>query len=101
LTDLRADVLLDALRPLVAELVADEVERRLEDLGRCLDGERLKAWYTLDEAGERLGCTRDAVRMRVNRGRLEARRQGRRLYVLLSARRRTVRCLPSSRSLAS
>lgn len=40
-----------------------------------------RVWLTLAEAAERLGCTRDAVRMRINRGRLEHRRQGRRLYV--------------------
>lgn len=38
-------------------------------------------WLTLDEAAARLGCSRDAVRMRVNRGRLVARRSGRRVYV--------------------
>jgi excisionase family DNA binding protein len=40
-----------------------------------------RAWLTLTEAAERLGCTPDAVRMRINRGRLEYRRHGRRLYV--------------------
>lgn len=40
-----------------------------------------RVWLTLKEAAERLGCTPDAVRMRVNRGRLDHRRQGRRLYV--------------------
>jgi excisionase family DNA binding protein len=35
----------------------------------------------LEEAAERLGCTPDAVRMRVKRGRLDHRRQGRRVYV--------------------
>jgi excisionase family DNA binding protein len=40
-----------------------------------------RQWLTLGEAAERLGCSRDAVRMRVNRGRLDHRRHGRRLYV--------------------
>jgi excisionase family DNA binding protein len=40
-----------------------------------------RAWLTLTEAAQRLGCTPDAVRMRINRGRLEHRRHGRRLYV--------------------
>jgi len=38
-------------------------------------------WLTLDQAAERLGCSPDAVRMRVKRGRLESRREGRRVYV--------------------
>jgi len=38
-------------------------------------------WLTLEQAGERLGCSADAVRMRVKRGRLEARHQGCRVYV--------------------
>lgn len=38
-------------------------------------------WLTLEQAGERLGCTPDAVRMRVKRGRLQARKHGRRTYV--------------------
>jgi excisionase family DNA binding protein len=40
-----------------------------------------RVWLTLTEAAEQLGCTPDAVRMRINRGRLEHRRHGRRLYV--------------------
>jgi excisionase family DNA binding protein len=38
-------------------------------------------WLTLEQAAERLGCSADAVRMRVKRGRLNCRRQGRRVYV--------------------
>jgi excisionase family DNA binding protein len=44
-------------------------------------GTTVARWLTLDQAAERLGCTTDAIRMRVKRGRLEHRRQGRRLYV--------------------
>jgi excisionase family DNA binding protein len=40
-----------------------------------------RKWLTVAEAAERLACTPDAVRMRCSRGRLEHRRQGRRLYV--------------------
>jgi excisionase family DNA binding protein len=40
-----------------------------------------RRWLTLEEAGDRLGCSSNAVRMRVKRGRLESRRQGRRVYV--------------------
>ncbi len=61
----------------LAPLVADEVAARLASAPA--NGRR--RWLTLDEAGERLGVSADAVRMRVRRGRLESRRQGRRLYV--------------------
>jgi hypothetical protein len=74
------ELLLDALRPLVAELV-EPLERRLAELERQLNGGRPRRWYTLEEAGERLGCSATAVRMRVKRGRLEGRYQGRRLYI--------------------
>jgi excisionase family DNA binding protein len=40
-----------------------------------------RKWLTVAEAAERLACTPDAVRMRCSRGRLDHRRQGRRLYV--------------------
>lgn len=80
MSDSRSEVLLDGLRPLIAELV-EPLAERVAELERQLDEVRAREWYTLDEAGDRLGCTRDAVRMRANRGRLEARRQGRRVYV--------------------
>jgi len=38
-------------------------------------------WLTLEQAGERLGCTADAIRMRANRGRLNSKHVGRRRYV--------------------
>jgi hypothetical protein len=38
-------------------------------------------WLSLQQAADRLDCSPDAVRMRARRGRLEARHQGRRLYV--------------------
>jgi hypothetical protein len=38
-------------------------------------------WLTLEEAGQRLGCSADAVRMGANRGRYESRYIGRRRYV--------------------
>jgi hypothetical protein len=69
--------LLEALRPLVAELVEEEVERRLADLGR----RGAPRWLTLEQAGVRLGCSPAAVRMRANRGRLRSRYQGSRRYV--------------------
>ena len=60
------------------------VDRRVaEALGAVREetGSGAARWLTLDQAAERLGCSADAVRMRVKRGRLEHRRQGRRLYV--------------------
>jgi hypothetical protein len=44
-----------------------------------------KPWLTTVEAGEALGCTPRAVRMRVKRGRLAGRYQGSRLYVSASS----------------
>lgn len=65
----------DAIEQLVEERVREELEAR--ERQRLAD----RTWLTLDEAGELLGCSRDAIRMRVNRGRLESKTQGRRVYV--------------------
>jgi hypothetical protein len=70
----------EILRPLVVEVVREEVAGIVEELR----GER-KLWLTLVEAGERLGCSPDAARMRAHRRRLEHRYQGRRLYVSAEA----------------
>jgi excisionase family DNA binding protein len=67
------DDLVEAIAERAAELVLERLEHH-----RAGGGPR---WLTLAQAGERLGCSPDAVRMRVQRGRLEHRRQGRRLYV--------------------
>lgn len=64
--------LVQALEELVAERVAVELE------ARATSGPE---WLTLDAAADRLGCSRDAVRMRAARGRLETRHHGRRVYV--------------------
>jgi excisionase family DNA binding protein len=68
-----APELLDALEDLVAERVAAELASR--------PAPQAAPWLTLEQAGELLGCSRDAVRMRASRGRLETRRHGRRIYV--------------------
>lgn len=65
-----------AAHPRFEALVQAHVERTLAEHEQ--PGRR---WLTLTEAAEQLGCTRDAVRMRIHRGRLDHRRQGRRLYV--------------------
>jgi excisionase family DNA binding protein len=67
--------LLEAIEAFVNERVTEAVA----ELVPRSNGEA--AWLTLEQAGERLGCTADAVRMRVKRGRLTAKRQGRRVYV--------------------
>ena len=64
-----------AAHPLLDALVQARVFEALAERG----GDR--KWYTTAEAGERLGCSADAVRMRVKRGRLVGEYQGRRLYV--------------------
>lgn len=66
--------LLDALDSYVAERVAVA----LAATPTVEDGAR---WLTCEQAAKRLGCSAPAIRMRVKRGRLEHRRQGRRLYV--------------------
>lgn len=67
-------------------LELDELRQRVAMLERSAAGSSAaRKWLTLDEAATQLACSRDAVRMRVNRGRLEYRRQGRRLYVSAAA----------------
>ena len=74
LAALLAPELLDALDSYVAERVA-------EALAAAAPAGNGARWLTCEQAAERLGCSPDAVRMRIKRGRLEHRRQGRRLYV--------------------
>ena len=73
LASVLAAEVLDALLGFVAEKVAAELASRPDPPAA--------PWLTLDQAGELLGCSRDAVRMRIKRGWLETRRQGRRIYV--------------------
>jgi len=42
-------------------------------------------WLTVPQAAAFLGCSPDAVRMRIKPGRLVTRRQGRRVYVARSS----------------
>jgi DNA-directed RNA polymerase specialized sigma24 family protein len=60
-----ASVLAPELVEAVEELVAQRVASALAHVEASGP-----EWLTLDQAAERLGCTRDAVRMRANRGRL-------------------------------
>lgn len=73
-------------RALVAALrddpdLRDEFRGLLGVDGGTRNDPATRPWLTVQEAAERLGCSPDAIRMRCSRGRLEHRRQGRRLYV--------------------
>ena len=57
------EALREALRPLVAELVEVELERRLDDLA-------VPDWLTLEQAAPRYHSTPDALRKRAQRGHL-------------------------------
>jgi excisionase family DNA binding protein len=67
------------------ELVAAIEQFVDERVARAVAGIQVPApparWLTVAQAADLLGCTPDAVRMRIRRGRLDARRQGRRVYV--------------------
>ena len=69
------------LEAIVANLAAAILDVIREELAARPANPTEPRWLTLEQAGERLGCSPDAVRMRVKRGRLEARRHGRRIYV--------------------
>jgi excisionase family DNA binding protein len=69
---------LATLAALVADVAALTV--RVEALEREPRPES-RRWLTVREAAERLGCSPDAVRMRINRGRPQAKRHGRTVYV--------------------
>lgn len=71
-----------AMSPAIVDAIEQLVAQRVEEALAARDASAsTRTWLTLEEAGEQLGCSADAVRMRVRRGRLEARRQGRRVYV--------------------
>ena len=63
----------------VVELIEALVVERVGEL--VGNGQEPAPWLTLEQAGERLGCSVDAIRMRIKRGRLAARHDGRRVYV--------------------
>jgi hypothetical protein len=68
--------------PQVVDAFERLVDERVEAVSESVSREASsRIWLTCAEAGEELGCSAAAIRMRVQRGRLEARRQGRRLYV--------------------
>ena len=74
LASLLGPTLFEAIESYVDERIA-EVARETSPANGALE------WLSLRQAARDLDCTPDAVRMRVRRGRLEGRHQGRRLYV--------------------
>ena len=58
------------VRDVVPAIVREEIQATME-----------RQWLTVPEAATRLGCSADAIRMRAKRGRLQTRKQGRRVYV--------------------
>ena len=75
---LLSDDALAALDEHVREIVIDTIR---EECARTERGE----WVPLAVGAARLGCTADALRMRVKRKTIESRRQGRRVYVRLDS----------------
>lgn len=76
------------LAPGVVHALQDLVDERVRaELGsNAARGAGLaRRWLTIPEAALALGCSPDAIRMRVARGRLEHRRQGRRVYISAAA----------------
>jgi hypothetical protein len=71
-------VLAPGLVELIEAVVDERVEACLADFAATSDAPK---WLTLEQAGVRLGCSPDAVRMRAKRGRLTTRHVGRRVYV--------------------
>jgi len=70
-----SEALAEALRPLVTQLVRDEVKRAGFEWG----------WRTAEQAAEILGVTPAAVRQRVQAGQLPGRKEYGRIYVDLRA----------------
>lgn len=62
----------------IERLVDERVARAVAELRTP---EPASPWLTVAQTADWLGCSEDAVRMRIRRGRLSAGRQGRRLYV--------------------
>jgi excisionase family DNA binding protein len=69
------EALLELLRPLVREIVRDEV-RRDRDQWR---------WASVEQAAERLDLSKQAIYMRVHRKQLPARRLDGKLYIDMRA----------------
>jgi hypothetical protein len=70
--------LLAALDEHIREIVAEALR---EERARAARAPSRREWLTLAEAANEFGCTPNAMRMRVTRGTIESKRQGRRVYV--------------------
>jgi hypothetical protein len=68
------------LLDLIDAYLDERVEARVAELAPTATN-GAPEWLTLEQAGERLDCSVDAVRMRAKRGRLVSRHIGRRVYV--------------------
>ena len=76
------DVLARALAPDLLDALEQLIDERVAAALDAHDGDEYQPrWLTCGEAAKLLGCSVDAVRMRVKRGRLVSRRQGRRVYI--------------------
>lgn len=64
------EALIELLRPIVREVVREELERREE-----------QRWLRVPEASKKLGLSEGAIYQRVRRGQLPAQRIGRTVYV--------------------
>jgi len=71
-------VLAPDLLELIEAMVDERVDARMTELAAATEAPE---WLTLEQAGARLGCSPDAVRMRAKRGWLATRHVGRRVYV--------------------
>lgn len=69
------EALLDLLRPLVREIVRDELRRQRDEW----------RWASVEQAAERLDLTKPAIYMRVHRKQLPARRLDGKLYIDMRA----------------
>lgn len=75
-------ILRQVLAPEAVDALLSVIEERLAGVTAAPTTAATSArWLTLAQAAERLDCSKDAVRMRAKRGRLESRHHGRRLYV--------------------
>jgi excisionase family DNA binding protein len=77
---------IDNLDALLGPTLVAAIERLVDErVALAVAGLQVPAppapWLTVAQAAALLGCSPEAVRMRIRRGRLETRRQGRCLYV--------------------
>lgn len=73
------------LAPEVVEAVVALVEELVDERLEALEASNGREWIPLREAAERERCSYDAMRMRVQRERVETRRVGRTVYVLAAS----------------